>query len=173
MGVLKKDIIEKIFWRFYRMIKRASCEDISALENLLGQVLYVHHLARPDLFKPEGSKFSRQELEELLEDDQKPVFVFVDEENRILGHLFTIIQEHGGLAKESVKTLFIDDLCVDETARGQKIGEQLYQYALAYAREIGCYNVTLDVWNANQGALRFYERLGLIPQMTVMEQILD
>lgn len=88
-----------------------------------------------------------------------------------MGHLFTIIQEQKA-PLTSHKTLFIEDLCVDENARGQKIGEQLYHFALDYAKEIGCYNLTLNVWNANVGALRFYERMGLTPQETRMEQIL-
>ena len=81
------------------------------------------------------------------------------------------IAENDG-PKKAPKTLFIDDLCVDKEARGQKIGEQLYQFALDYAKELGCYNLTLHVWNDNAGALRFYERLGMKPRYTEMETIL-
>ena len=77
-----------------------------------------------------------------------------------------------GGALKPVKTLYIDDLCVDETCRGQHIGRSLYNAALAMAREKGCYNVTLNVWSCNPTALRFYESLGLKPQKIGMEQIL-
>ena len=98
--------------------------------------------------------------------------MYEDESGTVLGHMFTVIEESHA-PKVSHKTLFIDDLCVDEAARGQKIGEQLYRFALQYAKEIGCYNLTLNVWSANKSAVRFYERQGLTPQETRMEQIID
>ena len=110
----------------------------------------------------------------MINDLNRAIFVYEDENGCILGHLFMVIQdisENDGPQKTH-KSLFIDDLCVDKEARGQKIGEKLYQFALDYAKEQGCYNVTLHVWNDNAGALRFYERLGMRPRYTEMETIL-
>lgn len=152
-------------------IRPAAVEDIPAIEGLLQEVLFVHHQARPDLFEAKGSKYTRSQLEDLLKNNQRPIFVYEDENGQVLGHMFTIIEESHA-PQVPHKTLFIDDLCVNEAARGQKIGEQLYQFALGYAKEIGCYNLTLNVWNDNVGALRFYQRQGLKPQETRMEQIL-
>ena len=70
------------------------------------------------------------------------------------------------------KTLFIDDLCVDETCRGKHVGQALYNFALQYAKEQGCYNITLNVWEGNDGARAFYERMGMRVQETRMEKIL-
>lgn len=156
------------------MIRLAKEEDIPRLQELLGQILIVHHQVRPDIFKSEGSKFTDAELEAVINDLNRPIFVYEDENGCILGHLFMVIQdisENDGPQKAR-KSLFIDDLCVDKEARGQKIGEKLYQFALDYAKEQGCYNVTLHVWNDNAGALRFYERLGMRPRYTEMETIL-
>ena len=155
-------------------IRLAGKSDIPRLQELLGQILLVHHEARPDLFKAEGSKFTNEELERLLEDENSPVYVYENAEGHILGHLFLIIKEtkEGDGPQKAHKTLFIDDLCVDEAARGQKLGEKLYQFALDYATELGCYNLTLHVWNDNAGALRFYERQGMTPRYTEMETIL-
>lgn len=153
-------------------IRRAEEADIPKLIDLLEQVLLVHHKARPDLFQEKGVKYTESELAELIADDNRPIFVYEDESGTVLGHMFTVIEESHA-PKVSHKTLFIDDLCVDEAARGQKIGEQLYRFALQYAKEIGCYNLTLNVWSANKSAVRFYERQGLTPQETRMEQIID
>ena len=70
------------------------------------------------------------------------------------------------------KRFTIDDLCVDEQARGQGIGKDLYEFVVQFARESGCYNLTLNVWAANPGAMRFYEKCGLVPQKIGMEKIL-
>ena len=120
-------------------IRRAKESDISKLIDLLEQVLLVHHKVRPDLFQGKGVKYTETQLAELIADDNRPIFVYEDEEGEVLGHMLTII-EHSSAPKVPQKTLFVDDLCVDEAARGQKIGEQLYQFALQYAKEIGCYN---------------------------------
>ncbi|WP_416454751.1 GNAT family N-acetyltransferase [Streptococcus thermophilus] len=156
------------------MIRLAKVEDIPRLQELLEQILIVHHQARPDVFKAKGSKFTDKELEAVIGDANKSVFVYEDETGMILGHLFLMIKEvsENDSPQKPVKTLFIDDLCVDKDARGQKLGEKLYHFALDYAKEKGCYNVTLHVWNDNAGALRFYECLGMKPRYTEMETIL-
>ena len=139
---------------------------------LLRQVGLVHHNGRPDLFKA-GTKYTREELALLIEDDSRPIFAAVDETDTVLGYAFCIFQQH---VKDhiltDIKTLYIDDLCVDEKVRGQHIGKSLYEAVLVFARENGCYNVTLNVWSLNGPAMRFYESCGLKPQKIGMETIL-
>lgn len=154
------------------MIRLASEKDIPKIGDLLRQVCLVHHNGRPDLFHP-GRKYSDKELAELLTDESRPILVAVDETDTVQGYCFCIYQQHvGNAALTDVKTLYIDDLCVDETLRGQHIGRTLYEAALTLARESGCYNVTLNVWSCNPTALRFYERMGMVPQKICMEKIL-
>ncbi|MFC5630372.1 MULTISPECIES: GNAT family N-acetyltransferase [Streptococcus] len=153
------------------MIRRATLEDIPAIQILLAQILVVHHEARPDIFKGSGCKFTDEELEHLLTDDTKPVYVY-DNGKAVIGHLFLEIREAKGAVLEPVKSLFIDDLCVDQDVRGSGIGQELYSFALAYAKELGCYHLTLNVWNDNVSALRFYQKQGMKPLHTEMEIIL-
>ena len=119
-----------------------------------------------------AGKFSEAELVALLENPDKPIFVF-ELEGQVVGHLFCEFRTTSGDVLEPIKTLFIDDLCVASSVRGQKIGEQLYEFALSYAKEQGCHNLTLDVWADNAGAVHFYERQGLKPQKFRMEQIIN
>ncbi|MGQ7461587.1 GNAT family N-acetyltransferase [Streptococcus suis] len=154
------------------MIRLATYSDIPVLINLLQEILQVHHQARSDIFKSSGQKFSEEDLRKLLDNPAKPIFVY-ELEGQVVGHLFCEITIATGDVLEPVKTLFIGDLCVASAARGQKIGEQLYTFALSYAKEQGCHNLTLDVWADNSGAVRFYERLGMKPQKFRMEQIID
>lgn len=157
----------------YMKIRRAVKQDMDGIDNLLNQVLMVHHNGRPDLFKSNTRKYMDEELLAILEDDSRPVFVGVDEQERVLGYAFCIFQQHtGDNILTDIKTLYIDDLCVDESLRGQHIGKQLYEYVLDFAKEQGCYNVTLNVWECNPGAKKFYENCGLTPYKTGMEKIL-
>lgn len=155
------------------IIRRAKDADINGLNKLLLQVLMVHHNGRPDLFKPNAKKYTDEELSIILADDNKPIFVAVDEHDELLGYAFCIFQQHiNNNILTDVKTLYIDDLCVDEEKRGLHIGKSLYEYVVSYAKEAGCYNITLNVWSCNPNAMKFYERCGLVPQKVGMETIL-
>lgn len=154
-------------------IQRAGENDIEGLDRLLRQVLEVHHNGRPDLFRSGAKKYTDRQLKEILADDTRPVLAAVDEAGQVLGYAFCVFQEHrGDNILTDIRTLYIDDLCVDEALRGQHIGRALYEYVLNYAKENGCYNVTLNVWACNESAMRFYESCGLKPQKFGMEAIL-
>ena len=154
-------------------IRRANQEDIDGILKLLVQVNMVHHEGRPDLFKGPTTKYNAEELKEILPDDTRPVFVYVDEAGNVLGHAFCMHKQiKGDSILTDVKTLYIDDICVDEAARGKHVGRKLYDHVIGYAKDNDCYNVTLNVWSCNPGALKFYEAMGLKPQKIGMEYIL-
>lgn len=154
-------------------IQRATPADVDGINKLLRQVLMVHHQGRPDLFKADVKKYTDEELLEIIADDSRPVFVALDEDGTVMGYAFCMYQQYAQHhILTDVKTLYIDDLCVDESLRGQHVGKQLYEYVIAFARKEGFYNVTLNVWSCNEGAMRFYEKCGLKPQKVGMEVIL-
>ena len=154
------------------MIRQAVEKDIPRISDLLLQVCLVHHNGRPDIFKV-GTKYSEEELKSLINDEQRPILVCTDEDDNVMGYCFCIYQQHtDNSILTDIKTLYIDDLCVDETLRGKHIGKQLYEAAVRLARDSGCYNLTLNVWSCNPSAMRFYEAQGLVPQKIGMELIL-
>ena len=153
------------------MVRTATTKDIKRIIELLHQVNMVHHVIRPDLFKPYTTKYNEQELEQMLHDDSKPIFVFDDGE--VEGYAFcqiTEVRDHQLL--EDIKTLYIDDICVDERARGKHVGTALYEHVYNYAKVIACNNITLNVWEGNTPALNFYQRMGMKVQKTTMETII-
>ncbi len=153
-------------------IRRATHKDIPELNRLLCQVLNLHHSGRPDIFKAGAKKYTDEQLKVLLADDNRPVFVCV-EDGRVAGYAFCVFQQHiGDNILTDIKTLYIDDLCVDENLRGQHIGKLLYEYVRDFAKQQGCYNLTLNVWALNDGAMKFYEACGLKPQKIGMETLL-
>lgn len=154
------------------MIRQAKEKDIPKISDLLSQVCLVHHKGRPDIFKI-GRKYSEQELQVLLKDEQRPILVSADENDEVEGYCFCIYQQHtDNSVLTDIKTLYIDDLCVDEKLRGKHIGRELYEAAVKLARDNGCYNLTLNVWSCNESAFNFYKAQGLLPQKIGMELIL-
>ena len=155
------------------LIRRAAANDIPGLNRLLEQVLMVHHNGRPDLFKSGTKKYTDNELKALLLDDTRPIFVAVDEKDYVLGYAFGIFQQHlNNNILTDIRTLYIDDLCVDEGCRGRGIATALYQEVCRFAKESGCQAVTLNVWNGNDSAMKFYEKCGMKPQKVGMEAVL-
>ena len=154
-------------------IRKAKTADLEGIKSLLLQVLTVHHNGRPDIFKGNCRKYTDEQILEIIADENTPVLVAADEDDSVMGYAFCIFLQHtDSNIMTDIKTLYIDDLCVDENTRGRHIGSSLYNAVLDFARENGCYNVTLNVWSCNTSAMKFYEKMGLVPQKIGMEKIL-
>lgn len=155
-------------------IRRAVKEDIPDVLGLLSQVLEVHASIRPDIFIPGTTKYSNEELEEMFLDDDRPVYVAVDGENHVRGYAFCQLQQPPFTSTMIPrKLLYIDDICVDESARGQHIATSLFGHVKSEAKRLGCYELTLNVWEGNDDALAFYRAMGMKPKETQMEYILN
>lgn len=156
------------------IIRMAQESDIEDIERLLIEICNVHNEGRPDLFKKDGKKYDKNQIMEIINDENRPVIVAFDEKNnKVLGYAMCVIQTVlNNNALFDMKTLYLDDLCVDGNIRGNGIGKQIYDYVLEYAKKIDCYNLTLNVWECNEGAKRFYNKCGLTPQKTTLEKIL-
>ena len=154
-------------------IRRADERDIAGINKLLYQVHRIHAEGRPDIFRLGNKKYNDEELCAILACDTTPIFVAVDDEEKVLGYAFCIYEEtKGNSSLMDRKTVYIDDLCVDATERGQHIGTALYDYVKDEAKKESCSAVTLNVWCLNEGAMRFYEKCGMKPLKVVMEDTL-
>lgn len=143
-------------------IRRANEKDIPRLIELLGQVLQIHADIRPDIFIAGTTKYTNEELLEMIKDDTNPIYVAADENDVCMGYAFCRLREQ--LFSNNMvpfTSLFIDDLCVDALTRGQHIGEALFEHVKSEAKRLGCYEVTLNVWAGNTSAEKFYEKWGL------------
>ena len=153
-------------------IRFAQPKDTAGILELLRQVGMVHHRGRPDIFRDHAQKYGASQVLAMMNRPETPIFVAVENE-QVLGYGFCMIKtyDHDPVIADHT-SLYIDDLCVDENRRGEHIGRTIYEEILRYARMRGCYNVTLNVWSCNPGAMKFYESLGLKPQKVGMETVL-
>jgi len=152
------------------MIRHAKIEDLDSIFELLSQVLTIHHEIRPDIFKEIGTKYTRDELIKIIENENTPIFVF-EENGKILGHIFCQIRiKEERPCTYPKKTIFIDDLVVDEKSRGKGVGTALYEFVKEFGRENKFDNILLDVWEGNDKAKDFYKNLGMKPQQIIMEE---
>ncbi len=153
-------------------IRKAEIKDIPRITELLLQVHKVHSDKRPDLFRKGSKKYTEDELRGIIADSERPIFVATDEDDSVMGYAFCVMEHFGDNSLEEHDTVYIDDLCVDEELRGKHIGKALYEYVLQFAKDSGCYNVTLNVWEGNESAIGFYKSMGLSVQKYTMEKII-
>ena len=155
------------------MIRKAKEKDIPRILELLSQVLEIHASIRPDIFIPGTTKYTNEELVGILRSENTPVYVAVDENDETIGYAFCVLKQQP-FSNNMVQfsSFFIDDLCVDEKYRGKKIGETLFQYVKQEAKRLGCYEITLNVWEGNDAAKRFYEKMKMKVKESQMELIL-
>jgi len=102
-----------------------------------------------------GKYPSRAELAEIVASQGMTVFVARDPQDAIVGTLT--------LAMYRIPTglhAWIEDVVVDESARGQGIGEALCRAALARAKTAGARSVDLTSRPSREAANRLYQRLG-------------
>ena len=150
-------------------IRFAKAEDITGILALLKQVGKVHHEGRPDIFRSGARKYGASQILTMLDNPKTPIFVATDEK-KVVGYGFCQVKKYENDPVMTDRTeVYIDDLCVDEACRGQGIGKKIYQEILRYAAMRKADSVTLNVWCCNEGAMRFYESLGLKPQKIGME----
>ena len=150
-------------------IRSAVSADISGMIRLLYQVGDVHHVIRPDIFRAGALKYNEAALQTLLQDKTRPIFVAV-EDNTLLGYCFCVIKDYRGSGVQTDRVeVYIDDLCVEETCRGQGVATALYRHVTAWAKEMGCGFLSLNVWCGNDSAMAFYKKMGLTPRHIMLE----
>lgn len=155
-------------------IRGARNSDAEGVLRLLEQIAAFHHEGRPDIFKANSRKYTKEEFEDILKDEKRPVFVAVDTENTVFGYAFCMVMEQKGQGPfHAYPLLYIDDICVDRTARGQRIGQKLFEAVKMYTQEAGIRNIELNVWEFNEGAIKFYEKCGFTVQRRRMELIIQ
>ena len=176
------------------MIRKATHNDIPRILELLSQVNDVHAEGRPDFFIKGKRKYNEEDLLKIINDDTTPVFVYVgtrlvtsesetqqamselstQQATSVQGYAFCVIQDLSQCDNlRPDKSLYIDDICVDENYRRHGVGKKLYEHVLQFAKEEKCFNITLNVWAKNPSAQAFYESMGMTVQKVCMEQIIS
>lgn len=154
-------------------IRKAQLSDIPKILDLLSQVLEVHAKIRPDIFVSGTRKYNAEQLEAILCDETRHVYVAENQDGNVVGHIFFEIKKQPGSSTRQFNTLFVEDLCVDENARRQRVGEGLFEFAKEEARRLDCRAIALAVWEGNTPAQNFYNKMGMHTKLSQMEYILD
>ena len=155
-------------------IRKAEKRDIPKILDLLSQVLEIHADIRPDIFISGTTKYTAEQIEQMIDTESTLIYVAADANDTVLGYAFCKVRQPApSNTQKPFKSIMIDDLCVDAAARRQHVGKELFEFVKAEAKRMGCYEIVLAVWEGNDSARAFYDNLGMRPKETMMEYVLD
>ena len=155
------------------IIRKAIVSDWEFVKELLLDICFVHKNFRPDLFKAGGLKFSKFQFEEMLNADDRFVHICETEDGNQLAYLFSKINiiENSDMRMDR-RILYLDDLCVKSSVRGQGIGKTMKEFSKKFALENRCDSIELNAWAQNIEAIRLYEKFGFKVQRSIYECII-
>lgn len=152
-------------------IRYAKVGDEETIAALLVAIHAQHAEGRPDLFGKGHAKYTADAVRTMFDDPTLVILVAV-EDDAVLGYAIAKLCENKNPAQGAYVTFYIDDLNVSASARRKGVGSALLDACRRLAKEKNCYNVTLNVWAFNEGAIRFYEANGFKVQRMILETIL-
>lgn len=156
-------------------IREAMENDNEALIELLAEVQQLHIKNKPDFHLDVKVTFEQVYRTNIYEDPRYKVFVAVDSRNnQVVGYILLRVTDSKPqiAAQNAKKSVYIHELSVSKEYQRRNIGNQLFEAAIGYSRMIGAESIELGVWEFNQDAISFYEKMGMKTILRRMEMML-
>lgn len=130
-------------------IRIATFADVPAILHIYAEALDNHKVLSAD----EAQKI-------FIKQGKYPDYhVFIAEyDNKAVGTFALLIMEN--MAHMGTPSAVVEDVGVLPGLQGQGIGKKMMEYALQYAKEKGCYKISLSSNLRREQAHQFYESLG-------------
>ena len=149
------------------IIREMKKEDYFEVDRLMAQVHKLHVNGRPDLYMDIDHIYSEEQYHEMVENDDM-ITVLAEDDGRTVGICMVSMRARTCMIKR--RTAYMEDLCIDEAHRGKGIGEELFQFAKKKAKERGAERLDLMVWDFNESAKQFYDKMGMKIQRYILEE---
>ena len=144
------------------MIRKASLNDYNQISKLVSEVHQLHVLNRSDVYLDLKQPFSYAYFLQLLEEPTSNLFVIENFNQNLIGYSIINLLKTRSLTIMKPSTIaYIDDFCIASSYQHQGYGAQLFDYLKEYAKEQGATSLQLTVWEFNEPAKAFYEKMGM------------
>ena len=147
-------------------IRNMTLNDYNEVDRLMAQVHLLHVNGRPDLYIDVDHIYSYEQFKEMVENEDM-ITILAEEDGKVLGICMITMRAKTCMVKR--RTAYMEDLCVDESCRGRGIGKALFLYAKEVSVKMGAERLDLMVWDFNEDARKFYEKMGMKPQRYIYE----
>ena len=149
------------------MLELATLADRDAVEALAQQVHAMHVSWRPDIYQDAQVLYDEERFDIAVRGRQ----LYVAKIGGIVvgyARLKIGTMDWNGIVRR--KILFVDELCVHDSCRGQGIGTRMMEDARALAKAFGCTDMQLGVYPQNDAAVSFYQKCGFMIQNINMQR---
>ena len=150
-------------------IRRGTMEDVEVIAQLLVDVQQLHADALPHFFKqPQADGFPPEMVRKMMEEPDNVILLAEEHEGTtpptVVGYLLAVVKstDENPFAYAR-KACHIEHLSVRPDRQGAGHGARLMRAARAYAAEQDATMITLDVWDFNKKAQRFFQSQGYVP----------
>lgn len=151
------------------MVRYATREELERVNELRKIVNEVHCNGRPDIFKSGFCKELREFVYTLWEGNNSDVIVVL-RDNEICGYACVDYVDRPESPYNLARRFYhINEFGVDEKYRRQGVATELFDFIKKEATSKNFDKVELDMWEFNDGALKFYEAVGFITYRRFME----
>lgn len=136
----------------------------------MNESIHAQHVAlKPGVFKPYNREDMEREFEDRLSNPEWLAFIALQDNCESGYVLVRITDKPESVFSYASRTLYVDQLYVDEAQRGQGIGKALIEKVLELAKSNGIQTVQLDHWSANEEARGFFGKMGFTYYQEKME----
>lgn len=142
-------------------IREAVIADFDRLSALFVEENRFHAQLVPAYIQVTSLVLTRDELRAFLDKRTHQLYVCEDGDTLLGAVIVSLKDTAEDRWNKPYLCGYIEDLVVTSTARGRGIGRQLMQAARSWVVSQGVRTIELHVWEANTGACRFYESLGM------------
>jgi diamine N-acetyltransferase len=146
------------------VIKQISILNLTQLQKIGKETFaetFTEHNTKDDLDKYLEVSFSNEKLSAEITNPHSS-FYFAEEDEKVVGYLKINFGDAQTEVKDN-KALEIERIYVLQDFHGKKIGQALFEKAIAIATEMKVNYVWLGVWEQNHKALQFYKKNGFVP----------
>ncbi|MDE6621809.1 MAG: GNAT family N-acetyltransferase [Lachnospiraceae bacterium] len=155
------------------MVRYAKREELESVNKIRKQVNEVHVKGRPDIFREDGWQFIEPFVYTRFDEENSGVIVAASEDE-IVGFVVVqyIVRPESPFNKER-EYFHIEELGVNKNHRQKGIATAMIDFVKEDAKKRGFKRIELDMWEFNDGALAFYESVGLKTFRRYMESYVE
>lgn len=150
------------------IIRNMNENDYAEFDTLMAKLHGLHVTARPDVFLPVPHIYSEDVFRNEILNSETHFALCAVSDGKIVG-ICTAEKRFRSMMK-NMKTVYIDDIFVDEGFRRRGIAKMLADKITSEAKTFGAERIDLTVWEFNDEARGFYEALGFTTMRRVLEK---
>ena len=139
------------------MLELATLSDREAVNTMAREVHAMHVEWRPDIYEMVDELYPEDRF---LEAVQNRSLYVAKISGVAVGYVSLKIRDYNWPGVVKRKVMVVDEICVEESARGQGIGKAMMEDVHALAKAFRCTDMQLGVYPQNDGAVTFYQKCG-------------